>query len=268
MDSGPLSLAVPELGLLASAIAGTTVRLERSPKPTHARGRSIVLGPEASSLDVTALRRLVVAQGTLIAVGSLREERARALVGQRSEIVQGYLGLEIVRAAGVLGHGLPRSYVRAVTAYGDAVGFVAASAAESLELALTRPIALPPEWFGRIFPREATRSAAELGAGEPPSASELSKRLTPDQEPAEDLPVGERSALLEKLSGHLSSPLARGSAPVLHERSSPGDGVARMAGAKQVIGVAGFDDAGIVDGREIAGHALVDRRRFGTVHWR
>ena len=32
-----------------------------------------------------------------------------------------------------------------------------------------------------------------------------------------------------------------------------------LTGAEQVIGVARLDDAGVVNGREIAGHALVDR---------
>lgn len=227
---GVESLSVPasELGLLASAIAGTTVRLERGQKPTHACGRAISLGPEAATLDATSLRRLVAAQASLIAVGSLRATPARALLGRSSETVQGFLGLEVVRAAAVLEDVLPPAYLHAVTSYGEKVAFVSASAADSLELALARPIAPPPAWFGRILPREATRSADELGPGEQPSAAELAKRLAPDDLPPEEAPAGERSDLLEKLSGPLSSPLGRALQRILGARSAPGEGVVGM----------------------------------------
>lgn len=218
-----------ELELLASAIAGRGVTLEPGRHGVYTDGAVIYV-----SADVTAgaeqCRHAVVAQAVLIAAGSLSSSRMRRLSRSRPGSARRYLGLEIARACQAMDEALPGAFQAAVHPYAARVG-VTGSPDESLLRAVGRtPLEEPPAWFGDLRPVATLRSPG--ADGETPSDSELAKAIRAAMEPEQDdEDDGERSAMLEKLSSPLRSPL--------------GSVFQRMMGARRSSGGEGLSGSGV-----------------------
>jgi len=217
-----------ELELLARAVAGRDIALERTRQGVHADGTTIFVGAdvEAGSDDAW---RAVVAQAALLASGSLEKERMRRLSRSPSGSARRYLGLEVVRACAELATVLPGRFQRDVTPYAARVG-VTASADESLRRALGgSQLDDPPAWFGQLHPLQVLKASGSAG-GQPASDSELAEALRTAMEAADspddddDSGDGERSRIMELLSSPLKNPLGSALQRMLGAQRSAGDG--------------------------------------------
>jgi nitric oxide reductase NorD protein len=218
-----------ELELLAAAVAGRSIPLERTRGGVHTDGATIFVG-EAPETGDEGLRRAVIAQAALIAAGSLERQHLRRLARASGDASRRYLGLEVVRASAVLEPTLPSRFQAALAPYAGQVG-VTGSSELSLRLALSgQRLAEAPAWFGELHPVKALK-ASPGGRSEAPSDNELAAALRAaaeepedDDDDEDDGGDGERSRLMELLSTPIKNPLSAALQRMLGTRRSAGDG--------------------------------------------
>jgi len=216
-----------ELELLAGAIAGRSVPLERSRRGVHSDGLAIFLGADVDQGSDHA-RRAVMMQAALIAAGSLTAAPMRRLARSGAASAGRYLGLEGARACSVLDCVLPSGICAAVMRYATSVG-ITQSADESLHRALTaREFNDPPSWFGELHPIAVLRAAGAAAGGGGSDSLVASVREAMAEADAEEDGGGDRSRILELLSAPVRNPLGDAVLRLLGGRSSagePGNGV-------------------------------------------
>jgi len=216
------------LELLAGAVAGRSVPLERARQGVHTDGSSIFLGDDLLP-DSEDTWRAVVAQSVLLAGGSLQRDPMRRLSRSGPAASRRYLGLEVVRSTAHVDHLLPTRFRAALAGYAAAVG-VTSSCEESLTRALGRsPLPDPPSWLGRLDPAAVLGSAGPTGVGLP-SDRDLAEAVRKAMENSaadeqdDDATDGERSRLMEALSSPVKNPLGTALQRMLGMRRSAGHG--------------------------------------------
>lgn len=224
------TLPIAELELLASAVAGRGITLALGRHGTYTTGSVIHLGADATNRNEQC-QHVVIAQATLIAVGSLSSSCMRRLSRSRAGSARRYLGLEVVRACRELREELPGTFQSAVQPFAARVG-VTGSADESLLRAVGRnSFDDVPAWFGDLRPLSVLRASRTSG-GQPLSDAELAQAIRAATEPEhEKEEEGERSGILEKLASPIRSPL--------------GTAFQRMLGARRSSGGEGMSGSGV-----------------------
>jgi len=215
------------LELLAGAVAGRSVPLERARHGVHTDGSTIFLGDDLPP-DSEDTWRAVVAQSVLIAGGSLQRDPMQRLSRSGPASSRRYLGLEVVRSSAQVDHLLPTRFRAPLAGYAAKVG-VTSSAEESLSRAADRsPLPDPPPWFGRLVPAAVLRSASTAAAGQPADrelAEAVRKALADSDDDEQDEGCeGERSRLMEALSSPFRNPLGTALQRMLGTRRSAGHG--------------------------------------------
>ncbi|KRA37775.1 MULTISPECIES: hypothetical protein [unclassified Nocardioides] len=239
----PLTSAV----LLASAVAGRPVELRLGRRPTHSDGWSITLGPDAAELSDHEVEFLVMAQASLMAVGSLVPGVVHLLRGASSDAHRQFLALELGRARRELREVLPGKLAMLIDRDLGTTA-VTGSSLESARRALTvRQAPDLPRWCGHLD-LDSVRRRARAHPADPPSQAELAASLREQverqQDDADD--EGERSTLLEKLAGPFSGPVGRAFQNMLGARRSEGSGVTGFATGGGVSRRSGRPPAGAV----------------------
>jgi nitric oxide reductase activation protein len=213
------------LELLAGAVAGRSVPLERARHGVHSDGATIFLGSEVSP-DAEDTWRAVVAQSALIAAGSLQPDRMRRLSRSGPVSSRRYLGLEVVRSSSQLDHLLPTRFRADLAEYAARLA-VTSSADESLSQALGHsPLVDPPSWFGRLDPSAVLRSTGRVAAdrlSDRDLAEAVRKAVEDPADEQQDADEqGERSRLMEALSSPIKNPLGTALQRMLGMRRSAG----------------------------------------------
>jgi nitric oxide reductase NorD protein len=221
---------VGELELLACAVAGRSVPLERSRTGVHTDGTTIFVGADLEP-GAEHTRQAVMTQAALIASGSLDPTRMHRLARSTPTTARRYLGLEVVRACNQLDAILPARLQSAVAAYAGLVG-VTASADESLRRALgAGRLEDPPPWFGQLHPLAVSRASTSAKGGRATDAeiAEAIRKAMESSEPEDDDgDEGDRSRILELMSSPLKNPLGTALLRMLGTKRSAGDGVGGM----------------------------------------
>ena len=211
--------------LLASALAGRSVRVERS-KPgelSHTDGRTIFvadLGGREGDLAGLAV------QAALLACGSLAPELARRMSG-RPGLANRYLAVEGWRALAAMAGILPGVPIVAEARRHDPRS---SSPEESLQLAIGRtPLPDPPELFGVIRPRRLLNVLAEEqeSQGGAPTPADLARRDIAEDlmaETDEDDETESIGKIMKLFQSPLQSPLAQWLSKKMGAGRDPGDG--------------------------------------------
>jgi Mg-chelatase subunit ChlD len=189
--------------LLASAMAGCKVRVERAPDehPSYTDGRTIYLARGSDRRrDLAAL----AVQGALVTAGSLDPVIMRRLIG-RPSVARRYLAIEGWRALSAIADFLPRGPIAAL---GRGTEVLTSSAEESLAEALgRRDVPEPPEIFGVIRPRRVL-GATPADDGSPPTAQDLARQQLVEEtlsEFDEDQETEDQSKILKLFSSPLGN---------------------------------------------------------------
>ncbi len=206
------------LELLAGAVAGRSIPLERARHGVHTDGSAIFLGADVSP-DAEDTWRAVVAQSALLAAGSLRRDHMRRLSRSGPRSTRRYLALEVVRSSLQLDHLLPARFQADLAEYAARVAVTSSADAD------------PPSWFGRLDPAAVLRSADHVAAdrlSDRDLAEAVRKALEDEADDEQDEGVeedeGERSRLMEALSSPIKNPLGTALQRMLRMRRSAGHG--------------------------------------------
>lgn len=187
--------------LLASAVAGCGVRLERTlaGEPSYTDGHAIFLAEGGGrQADLSGL----AVQGALLAAGSLDAALLKRMVG-RPSLARRYLSIEGWRALAACGDLLPGV---PVVASARRAKLWPSSPEESLAMAISRrEVPAPPEVFGVIRPRRVLAAGPVEEAGVPTAQDLARQQLT--QEDIPDFDEDEETAELGKVAKLFSNPL-------------------------------------------------------------
>jgi hypothetical protein len=192
------------LGLLASALAGTT--LDVAPvepgELSWTDGSTVFVDPSAGPTERV---RILGVQACLVAAGSLAPE----ILGQlrrRPALTRRYLAIEVHRALAANDHLLPPSLRSLID---DTVARSTSSPADSLARAATGSVDDLPTTFGTIHPRRAIESAERVAAAQAPATTAVDQQAT-----ARELAELEESGDPDENLGQLLSSPVGGGGPV------------------------------------------------------
>ena len=240
VTSGPVaSDDLDRYRLLASAMAGRSLRVERAPagEATYTDGSTIYLAPGSGRHD--ELIGLAV-QSALLASGGLDPSLMRRLRG-RPKATWRYLALEAHRSLAAVSERLPAFAVAAASSLG---AFAPATPEESLAQALGRgQVPDSPPAFGVIRPGvvlTVAREEAEAAAGAPSPQDLAAPHLQDDVLPEADEDEESQSmgAFSRMMQNGFQTPFSLWVTKLLGGKGSPsdGDGGAELAvGAARVV---------------------------------
>jgi Mg-chelatase subunit ChlD len=190
--------------LLASAVAGCGVRVERAPEgeASYTDGHTIFLAAAGGRrADLSGL----AVQGALLAAGSLDQALLKRMVG-RPSLGRRYLTIEGWRALAAIADLLPGV---PVVARARRTELWSSSPEESLAVAISRrPVPEAPEVFGVIRPRRVLAAGPVEEAGVPTAQDLARQQLTEEDIPTFD--EDDETEDIGKIAKLFSSPLQSG----------------------------------------------------------
>ncbi|WP_427925112.1 nitric oxide reductase activation protein NorD [Streptomyces sp. cg40] len=242
--------------LLAHAVLGRPVVLALTDDDRAFTDGSTIFLPDHCDDD---LRCALVVQAGLLAIGSLRRAHIAPVTGRHRGALEGYLLLEVCRAAHTARTLPPRVATRIRAVYD---GPVTTSAEESAAVATSRAeLPTTPHWFGRIKVRSLDFGAV-TGADTSPAGSSGAASGPEEPDDPDDEEQTENSRIADSLMSPLgSAALAKALAKLLgtgsKRRSSSGDAGHELA----VVG--GRDRRGRAAARRLRGAAALLRALTG-----